>query len=315
MLASQDQGRFPVVILADVERLDLAGAEWLRIHIENGGGVLLVLGNRTDIRFWNSELLPELTGAEAVRPIQRADGVRLAPAGPGHPILEGLVFGERLIDDIYVRRAIELGSVSAEEVLELPGIGPALLFHREGESGEVACLTIGVDPSWSDLPRSGFVVPLFHRVVARLADVGSKRSSVLVGEDVVVRLPPDQMGLIEVTGPDGSVTTAEAAYSGPAAAALRGARLPGIYSFRSGERLVAMGSVNIDPIESDLASAGDNEIMAAVAPLNCLFVDPGADVAEAVLQARHGRELWRAFLYAALLLVAIEMILARQRYV
>jgi hypothetical protein len=313
-LERQDRRRFRVVVLADVERIDRGGVEWVRQHLSSGGGVLICLGNRTDIRFWNSELLPELVGAELRRPVERSEGVRLAPAGPGHPILEGLVFGERLIDDIYVRRAFEMGTVEAEEVLELPGIGPALFFTEGSVGGEVACLTTGVDPSWNDLPRSGFIVPLLHRVADRLARAGSPPTAVLVGEDLRVDLPAGFSDRVEVNGPENSVMTAEMIFSGVTAAAVREATMPGIYSFQSGDHVVALRAVNLDPSESDLERASRDVLENSIAPLPSVFVEPDADAANVVLQARHGRELWRLFLYAALLLVALEMVVARPRY-
>jgi hypothetical protein len=313
-LSDQDEDRFSVVVLADVERLDREAIEWLRRHLAGGRGVFVVLGSRTDIRHWNRELLPELAGSEIVRPVQRKDGVRLAPAGPGHPILDGLVFGVRLIDDIQVRSAFELRAVEAEVVLELPGIGPALFFGDRDDGAAVACLTTGIDPSWSDLPRSGFVVPLLHRTVDRLARAGSDPAAGLVGDDLMVSLPSDLAGLVEVEGPDGAVVAAEMISAGTPTAVVRRVRTPGIYSFVSDNSLIALRAVNQDPLESDPVAASREFIEQAVEPLPTIFVDQGADMAEAVLQARHGRELWRLFLYAALLLVALEMFLARPRY-
>jgi hypothetical protein len=313
-LSGQDRGRFAVVVLADVERLDADGTAWLRDHVSSGGGLLLVFGNRTDIRFWNGGLLREFAETELVRPIQREEGVRLAPAGPGHPILEGLVFGERLIDDIQVRRAFELGPVDGEEILELPGVGPALFFRDLG-GGEMACMTTGIDPAWNDLPRSGFIVPLFHRVVERLARAGRSTASAVSGEDLMATLPPEHAGRVEVEGPGGFTATAEIVSAGRPAAVVRDAGAPGVYSFRSDAGLIAMGIVNVDPSESDLSTADRDLMAASVAPLPHVFVAPDADMAEAVLQARRGQELWRVFIYAALLLVGVEMLLARPRYV
>ena len=209
-LSRQDDDRFPVVILADVGRLDDGAKRWLRQHIGDGGGVFIVLGSRTDVRFWNAELLPELAGMEIRAPLERPEGVRLAPALQGHPLLEGLVFGERLIDDITVRRAFDVYGANVEEILELPGIGPALVLNRTvagGETsdvavdpalprGEVAVLMTGIDPSWSDLPRSGFIVPLMHRLVERLSRTSSRPASATVGEDLIAGLGGSPAGRV-----------------------------------------------------------------------------------------------------------------------
>jgi len=320
-LARQDGDRFPVVVLADVGRLDDGAGRWLSRHVADGGGLLVVLGNRTDIRYWNSGPLSELSGVEIVAPIDRPDGVRLAPSLRGHPLLEGLVYGERLVDEIVVRRAFDVRASEVEDVLELPGVGPSLVINRPPAAdalggaggGEVAVLATGVDPSWSDLPRSGFVVPLLHRLAERLSRTSSRPSSVTVGEDLSVGLPEATSGRVEVEVPTGRTIAAELRDSPGSSAVVERVSEPGIYRFHAGGRVVALGAVNVDPRESDLAPADQSEIKRFLSPLPVTFIGDGARLEDEVLQARYGRELWRAFLYAALLLLALEMYLARPR--
>ncbi len=322
-MSRQADDRFPVVILADVGMLDAAAERWLRLHVDGGGGVFIAFGNRTDVRFWNAGLLPELTGIEIRAPIERAEGVRLAPAQQGHPLLDGLVFGERLIDEIVVRRAFDVRAASVEEILELPGIGPALVVNRTVADdtalapalprGEVAVLMMGIDPSWSDLPRSGFVVPLIHRLVERLSRTSSRPASAVVGEDLVVRLGDAPAERVEVDLPSGRTLPTELGLAGAATAVVERVSEPGTYRFHASGRTVALGAVNVDPRESDLAPAGRSKIEDYLSPLPLTFIEPGAQLEEEVLQARYGRELWRAFLYVALALLAVEMYLARPR--
>jgi hypothetical protein len=327
-LSRQDDDRFPVVILADVGRLDDGAEQWLRRHVDDGGGVFIVFGNRTDIRFWNKGALSELTGIEIRVPMERPEGVRLAPALQGHPLLEGLVFGERLIDDIAVRRGFDVSAAEVEEILELPGIGPALVLNRAvaggGTSssgvkpalprGEVATLMTGIDPSWSDLPRSGFIVPLMHRLVERLSRTSSRPGSAMVGEDLMTGLGGSSVGRVEVDLPSGRTLTTELRTTGAPSTVMERAPEPGIYRFHADGRTVALGAVNVDPLESDLAPADRSEVEEFLSPLPSTFIEPGAGLGEEVLQARYGRELWRAFLYVALALLAVEMFLARPRF-
>lgn len=323
-LSHQDDDRFPVVILADVGRLDDDAERWVRRHVVDGGGVFIVLGNRTDVRFWNAGLLPEVVGVEIRAPVERPEGVRIAPALQGHPLLDGLVFGERLIDDMVVRRAFDVRAADVEEVLELPGIGPALVLSRtvaDGAAsgpvlprGEVAVLMTGIDPSWNDLPRSGFIVPLTHRLVERLSRASSRPASATVGEDLVAWLGESPAGRVEVDTPGGRTLTAELRPTGAPTASVERVAERGIYRFHAGGRTAALGAVNMDPGESDLAAADRDEIEEFLSPLPRTFIERGARLEDEVLQARYGRELWRAFLYIALALLAVEMYLARPRF-
>lgn len=312
-LSGQDHGRFPVVVLADVGRLGADASRWLERHVEEGGGLLVVAGDRTDVRSWNTGRLSGMSGVEIVATVERREGLRLAPAVHGHPLLDGLAFGERLIDEVAVRRAFTSRAEGAEVVLELPGVGPALFFTGGGAVGEVAVLTTGLDPEWSDLPRSGLAVPLMHRVCERLGRVGGGEGSSLVGNDLSVELGATPSGPVEVTLPDGAKALAEVRGSGRPAAIVESAPVPGVYEFSSGGAPAALGAVNVDTPESDLAAASIDEIERRLEPASVLALTEEGRLGEDITVARRGRELWRAFLYAALCLVALEMFIARPR--
>jgi hypothetical protein len=325
-LANQDRGRFPVVVLADAGRLPGPAVEWLERHLADGGGAFIVLGKRTDVRSWNDGPLPALTGVTLRAPFERLGGVRIAPAAQGHPLLDGLVFGARLIDDVVVRRGFEVEPGGAEEVLEAPGVGPALVMTPDtrgsagaepagdhGPRGATAVLLTGIDPAWSDLPTSGLIVPLLHRLVERLGARVSRAEAVLVGADLRVPLAVGAGGSVEVELPGGASLTAPVAEQGGApVAVLERAPSPGVYRFVDGGGAGgALAVVNVVPAESDLVPASDDEI-AALAP-GVRRIAPGAALEGEILEARRGRELWRAFLYAALALLALEMVMARPR--
>lgn len=312
-LGDQEHGRFPVVVLADVGRLDAAAEQWLEHHLADGGGVLIVLGGRTDIRYWNHEGFPLASRVVLREPVDRERGLRLAPAGTGHPLLEGLTVGDRLIDDVSVRRAFAAEVVDGEEVLELPGIGPALAFFGS-RSGEIAVLFTGIDPAWNGLPRSGLLVPLLHRVVERLGASGVRATQVTVGDDLVVPVGGPSPGVVETTLPDGSVVAPEIQAGLRPTAVLAHAPIPGIYRFSDGRGGASLGAVNVATSESALAPASRDAIAERFAAQAPWFIEPGHELADEILEARRGRELWRVFVYAALALLALEMFLARPRF-
>jgi hypothetical protein len=312
-LGDQEQERFPAVVIADVGRLDAEAERWLERHVAQGGGVLVVLGSRTDIRYWNGGSLSSATGVVLREPVERDRGLRLAPSGRGHPLLEGLTVGDRLIDDVSVRRTFAAEAVDGEEVLELPGIGPALVLTRSG-SAEVGVLLTGIDPAWSGLPRSGLLVPLLHRLAGRLVGGGLASARAVVGGDLAVPVEGPSPGRIEATLPDGTTVTPELVGGLRPRAVIAEARVPGIYRFSNGLTEVALGAVNPDPSESDVAPASRDAIGEHLAGWQHRFVEPGEDLRDRILESRRGRELWRVFVYLALGLLAVEMYLARPRF-
>lgn len=313
-LAHQEQGRFSVVILADVGRLDSAGEHWLLEHLERGGGVLAVLGNLTDVRYWNERLLAELGAGAIVEPVDRRSGLRIAPSGVGHPLLAGLVFGERLIDDAAVRRGFRAEASNAEVVLEMPGVGPLLTVTRPSRGGRAAILYTGLDSEWNDLPKSGLLVPIMHRTVAVLADEERASSDAVVGDDLIVPYSAALAEAPEVELPDGRTVMAERLAGTAGGAVLRSVEQVGIYHFRGPGGAQTLAAVNVPRDESDLAPAGEDDIGAVLTHQNWTILAADTSLEDAILVARHGRELWRAFVYAALVLVAVEMWVARPRF-
>jgi len=310
-LPRQEQGRFPVVVLADVGRLGDASSRWIRRHVESGGGLLVVLGNRTDVRAWPESDLADLTGVDLLGPVERRGGFRLAPAGRGHPLLEGLTTGERLIEDVFVRRALE-GETTEEVVLELPGVGPALTF-ADRRDGRTAAFLLGLERSAGDLPRSGLVVPLLHRVTDRLAGPAPGAGSGPAGRPLELPLAEAPAGRIDVEAPGGTTVVAQATRGRFPSVLIEDTTTTGIYRVISRGRTVAMAAVNVDPEESSLAPAGAGEIEDWLDGIPLVVIGPDESVADAVMTSRRGRELWRVFLYAALALLFVEMILARPR--
>jgi hypothetical protein len=122
------------------------------------------------------------------------------------------------------------------------------------------------------------------------------------------------VGRVEVDLPSGRTLTTELRTTGAPSTVVERAPEPGIYRFHADGRTVALGAANVDPLESDLAPAVRSEVEEFLSPLPSTFIEPGARLGEEVLQARYGRELWRAFLYVALALLAVEMFLARPRF-
>ncbi len=313
-LAHQEQGRFPVLVLADVGRLDDAGERWIEQHLSGGGGVLAVLGSGTDIRYWNTELLSLLAGGSIVAPVERQGGVRLAPVSSGHPLLTGLTFGDRLIDEVGVRKAFRVEVDGADEILELPGIGPAMVVTTPPAGGVAALLYTGTDPVWSDIPRSGLVVPLLHRVAGWLAESAKRESGCLVGGDLVVAYDPSHAGVPVVLLPGGGEESATRVAGSRGGASLRAVGRTGIYRFMENGKLRAMGTVNLEAEESELPAVAEADMAGLLDPLEVRVVESSANLEEEILVARHGRELWRIFVYIALTLLALEMYVARPRF-
>ena len=69
--------------------------------------------------------------------------------------------------------------------------------------------------------------------------------------------------------------------------------------------------MNPEVRESDLSPSPENELLAGFPAGRARVLQPGADLARRVREARYGRELWPFFTLLALLLLVAETIVAR----
>jgi hypothetical protein len=100
------------------------------------------------------------------------------------------------------------------------------------------------------------------------------------------------------------------------------ARVAGNYTvYRDAEARepIAAFAVNVQSDEADLRSATEPELSTYLRARTggkastIKFLKPDeATIAKVVQQSRYGVELWQSFLYAALILAALEMLIARE---
>jgi hypothetical protein len=168
--------------------------------------------------------------------------------------------------------------------------------------------TAGLDPQSSDFAVSGAFLPLLHQVVKTLGR-GTAAASLLPGERYSA---PAATGSWRIEDEQGHEIPSELA---SAAGATRLTSVPlehtGLYRVIQGGVVRATFAVNPDPRESDLESVPRAALVAAFPPGRARVLEPGADLARRVREARFGRELWSWFVIAALLLLIAETVIAR----
>ncbi|MCC7070663.1 MAG: BatA and WFA domain-containing protein [Deltaproteobacteria bacterium] len=211
-----------VVVLANVARLDDAAAAALIEHTRAGGGVLVSVGDQTDVE-WANRALGELLyaplrgskGQALLDDASVADVLTLTRFRTEHPVLRGLAQGEELPGLGRVRThtfmLMEPGSTPAGDVLVRFSNGAPALVERDVGDGRALLLLTSIDRDWSDLAiRPGFL-PLVRQIALYLGgalDDGTTRL-VHVGERAMLRVPRGVDELV-VRAPSGRETTVRA---------------------------------------------------------------------------------------------------------
>jgi hypothetical protein len=296
-----------VIAIGDVERLGPAELQATLDFARGGGALLLAPGLRADAGAWNGSLLRELGAGElgAVEDAPANAAWRLRREAAGHPVLEGFVArpGEPLSAARFTKvRAFRPGP-RARVLAAFDRAHPALL-----EAPGVLVLATPLDADASDFALSGAFLPLVHQC-ARVLGHGTAAGSLAPGDTWRAPAATGNWRVLDESGREIPVALG----TGRGATRLETAPLehPGLYRVFRGAQLRSTFAVNPDPRESDLSTLPRGELLAGFPAGRASVLEPGADLARRVREARYGTELWPLFTLLALLLLAAETLVAR----
>jgi hypothetical protein len=306
-----------VIIVADVERLaeeELAG---LKRYLSEGGGLLVFPGPSTDAAAWGRSFLPRFLPGTFTDLRAREDGIAVTRLDPTHPLFALFREGEGGLSEIRFTRTLQLKPQAGTTVLAWYADEDPAILESALLPGRVLFFTSSPDPAWSDFPLTGVYLPLLHEAVRYLSETGAKAAEQLsVGEGATVRLATLPEGAaVTLRAPDGA-TRAVAIAPGPAGYALE---LPvadqaGIWTFEAagGDTLAALAA-GIPASESDPSRIPADEVQDLLTASRGAVLEGVEGLARQVREARMGREIGHWFLWAAALLLGLEMILAARQ--
>jgi len=310
-----------VIVLLDVGRLPDATIERIGKFRADGGGVFVVLGDRTDPRSYNTTIFPKLADLE-VMGLQgdpaRPDVFRsLRIAAAAHPIFDG--FPAAAAGNITTARFLRMLDVKpgkdARVLAEFTGALPALI-----EDKGTIVFTSSCDGVWSDLSTSGAFLPLVHRVVQYLAALGGGAATgagdrLVAGTAIERAVDPDQLAnqdafFIDPTGTRRPAERSER--EGKVWLKSEPARIAGIYQLvrADGVRL-GLFAVNLDTRESDLRVAPEGVLPGLFKPAATVLKPGTRGITREVVEGRYGRELWPMLLAIVLGLMVAESLIGR----
>ena len=318
-LSAADLASTDVVILNDIPFPQGAAGDRLRRFVEEGGGLLLVLGERSAWQTGLEEILPGRFGP--ARNHSRG-AARLGRLDRSHPVFEAFA-GPRSGDFSRARffRSRDLELVPEGRGLAWFDDGSVALAERRLGEGTVLVWTSTMDRYWNDLAVQPVFLPFIHGLIRHLSGYRERVPWFTVGQvldladpaglvfvaDRETELPPD-VDLVALTPGGGSVAL-------PATAGPRFLELeePGFYPVRppgtNPARPFAV-AVNVDVAESELEAMDPEELAAAVAPRETgVVIGAGGETLSVEMQERNQerrQSLWRLLMVAALVLLLME---------
>jgi hypothetical protein len=346
-LAGKDVTGYAVILLVNVESLPPAAVEKLEAFADQGGSLLVVLGERCNAAFYNQSLasaarlhgglLPARLKAIQRAPEQKPDQVFIADVNYEHEALAPFhdpAFAN--LASVTFKAWWELEPGGGEAVLMRANTGAPLLCEKAFGQGRVMVTAMPCDREWSSFPVRPAFLPWLHRLIGYLAqEPGVSRRFYLTGQKVPVPVPAlDNPPPVAVKKPDGSSGYAHAGDSPAEPLVFSDTSLPGIYSLIISGRddhppLIA---VNLDGYESDLRYLDDvladrggalklstraQRIQAGLHELlpgrpMVAYIETPAAIVEASAKARRGTKLWDDLLLLALAVALFEPWLANR---
>jgi len=304
-----------LVILADGAFPTGLGVASLLRFVQDGGGLVVALGEPASARSWTGPASALLPGTIRSATDPRGDGAVLGSLDSQHPALS-LLTGERAGDLLAARflryRAID----TTAGVLARFDDGSAALTEHAVRRGRVLTFASSLDGSWNDLPRQPAFLPFIQQLARYAAAWRDAPGALRIGASVQ---PADLAGAAGagqkrwvVLGPSGARTQVGGADT-PAALELREA---GVYELRPGgspgARPVLLAA-NIDPAELDFTSFDVTQLTSALAdPARRGSADAVAAEPESFADREARQHTWWYLMAAAVLLLAAESIIARR---
>ena len=311
LITADELTRTSVVILNEAP-VAQSTAERLHRFVERGGGLFVALGSRGN---WppTSDTLPGAIG-EAV---DKSSGsvARLGALEYGHPIFE--IFRAPRTGDFSAARFYGFRVVTpaaGTQVVARFDDGNAALLERKVGAGRAIVWTSTLDLYWNDLAVKPVFLPFVHRVVRHLASYREPEPWRTVGEVVepagvpggtrareaarVVLTPAGQRVTLDEEGPD-----------------VLELQEQGFYEIRTQNRdsdAPLVVASNVDLKESDLAGMDPQEIVAAAMGRAgaAVAADPTAAPTDQAQEA--AQRVWWYLLFAGLLLLGAETLVANR---
>ncbi len=315
---SHNFSKYDVIVLEGLNQIPETLMQRLDQFVAQGGGALIIPGENIAAGSYQKVLRRTQIGEFVERvgtPGNSDQFLTVQNVLWNHAIFEGLFEDKKKqVSPIEVFAAYKLRTAgSAVTLVGLSDRSP-LLIQSNQQKGTVLFLTTPLNPRWTQLPFKGFVVPLMYRAIyyagnRKIQDRQSMRTGqaltqefsnleapydfVIRGDEVEAKLTPRIKG-----------STLFLEY--------RNAPLPANMEILQNDELIGLLSVNTWPEESRADFLSPEELTKAVSGITLLSVD--GIVGEQVQNSRFGQEFWKQLLILALVLLLVEMLVARTGY-
>jgi hypothetical protein len=296
-----------ILVAANVERFSPLEIEAITDYVAGGGSFLIFLGDRVDVGAYNRHLLPRLGsvtlgeladgGATGYYSVERFER--------GHPVFSKFKSDESPFSDARFYRFMRLITGSGRTIAHFSDGSPALVEVNE----RVMLFAGSADATWTDLVVTSQFLPILHEALLYLSSHLSLTRSFELGSEIVIRAGRGGEEVI-LDGPTGAVRHLPEALGQTRRYRIDAPGEPGIYFLRTERDTLSVFAVNVNSVEADLTKVPFEQIESKLDGFDVRRISAKDDLGASISLLRRGRDLARAFLWAALILIIVESLLA-----
>jgi len=308
---------YDVIVLSNIAEFDRQTVEKLKDFVQGGGGLFFALGDKVDIRAYNTVLAPALQLPQIVDVIGSPEGngrLSLEKYDATHPLFYGIFQNQNAeFSKPLFNFAVKVAPNSNTFSIMQYSNGDPFLFERKLGQGVVLVMTTAFNERLSDISRRTIFAPLMTRIIAYCGQSQTNAGRALfIGDELRYRAPPEELNrVLEIKRPDDKYDRLKPQMTPNGAwASYSLTNIPGVYELVADGSVKYKWAVAIDSREFDAAPADLQKFKNAGATI---FLQDNINLAEKVASRRHGMELWRYLAIAAFVLLIAEMLIYREK--
>lgn len=304
-----------VLVLCNISALSTAAVEWIDNFCRLGKGVIFILGPQTDLALYNRELHRRL-GMPLLRDVMGSLQAPASTFGLGavdlqHPLFHGLFeTPQARFGDPVFHWAIRMVPDDATTTVIPFSSGDPFLIEWQHASARFLAFAAGFQERVSDLAYRAMFAPLMHRSISYVHSRSKENAELLsTGDRLRYQLPAELLAAtIEMHRPDQRNERMAVVRMGDQGHWIiyPATDCPGLYQLTAQGKVLTQWAVNLPASERDVQPL-DNEQLQKRFSLQPL--QPSVNLAQTIVEQRSGKELWSYFIWAALVLLCIEMLL------
>ncbi|WNJ18843.1 BatA domain-containing protein [Pontibacter sp. G13] len=310
---------FKSIVWVGISDLSTGMAARLTDFLGQGGSLLIFPGENMQLNQVNT-LLKDLRIGTYEPMVKLPDGQAAKQVDLYHPVFEGIFVKDQKRQSfdapmIYQRYGFKLSNRSiSNKVMSLEDQSPVLL-DIQLEQGQVFLFTTFPGDQWTDLHVKTIFTPLLFKITQIMNQTQQENTSQTIGSFQPHAVPAKSGELIQLTKEDGTTFTPEQ-YPKSGATILDFEQMelePGNYRIEQDGQLLEKISFNISDEESKLACFYEADLRNKLDSdgLGIIQITPPSveSLTDKIQTDREGIPLWKYFIAAALLFLAVEIIM------